>query len=208
MTAPKAPQPYVSPLQWAREVLSSGGEQNFPGKVRAAAVHIVQLSAMISADLEAEEAPVHVFRWVAWAKGATAQRRRADLVLHLRRALERARNGWLEERHLTAALAMWDAATEGARSRGLIAPRPEGLPVEQYREAILAARKRARASEALAESPEAPPVRPERAEAPAEGARATVLQHLSNGLVAAAGAGDLEAARAANEAISKLLAVG
>ena len=29
--------------------------------------------------------------------------------MHLRRTIERRRNGWLEERHLTAALAVWEA---------------------------------------------------------------------------------------------------
>jgi hypothetical protein len=214
MTAPKSPKPYVSPMRWAREVLSPEATQIFPGKVRAIAQHIIQLSVMVVADLEAEEAPIHVFRWVAWASGATAQRRRTDLVLHLRRALERSRNGWLEERHLTAALAVWESAIQSTRLRGLIAPRPEGVPIERYRDAVDAARKRSRLAreEPLDAAPglpkaAAPPLL-DTADAPADAKRAAVLQHLTAGLVEAVGAGDFEAARAANDAITKLLASG
>jgi hypothetical protein len=229
MKAPRATKAYTSPVKVAREALAPENEQKVSGKVRATAMHIIRLSVMVVADLEDEEAPMHVFRWVAWASGAAAQRRRTDLVLHLRRTLERTRNGWPEERHLAAALAVWDRAVEQTRVRGLVAPRPEGVPVERYREAVAAARRPsprdreevpppppsavvavppARRARVHREEPAAPEVAEKKPNAGADTKRAAVLQHLTTGLLEAVGAGDIEAARAANDAIAKLLTNG
>ena len=47
----------------------------------------------------------------------------------------------LEERHLTAALAVWNDAVKAARLRGLITPKPDAIARERYEAAIEGARK-------------------------------------------------------------------
>lgn len=93
-------------------------------------------------DLEQEQAPKSVFRWVTGGAAATMQRRRAELAIDLRRVIERPLGGWLEERHLSAALAVVEAEVAAARKRGGIARSVKDIPVEAYQAAIHAATKK------------------------------------------------------------------
>ncbi|APR88230.1 hypothetical protein A7982_13579 [Minicystis rosea] len=134
---------YVSPMMRARAI-NSGLEKNASEKEREVAARMVRLPAMVLLDLERAEAPKFVFRWVAWAANHTMQRRRTDLVLYLRRSIERRLNGWFEERHLTAAMAALEAARDEARRRGGIMPAVDQIPVEVYRAAVEGAAKNKR----------------------------------------------------------------
>ena len=199
---------YVSPSKRARIRLSDDGQQKEPGFRTRVATRLVRMSPMVVLNLQAEEAPLHVFRWVSEAHGAAEQRRRTDLAVHLRRSMERRRNGWLEERHLTAALAVWDEAVMAARSKGLISPRPDA--------AVAAARKapRGRAdhpagNELPMGSAEAAPTADERAPDKPDGvlppARASTLRELTAVLDRALAQGDIESARVTHETIGRLV---
>jgi hypothetical protein len=202
-------------MKWARDVVSAASAEKVPGKVRAVARRMMKLSPIVVLDLEAEEAPLHVFRWVSWAKGASAQRRRTDLAVYLRRTIERRRNGWLEERHLTAALTVWDAATAEARVRGVIAPRPQAVSITRYEEAIDGARKSSRARFQPSDAAVAGDVAKEEtvdevpgggtAAAEQEPSHARALGGLAATLAAAIEEGDMKAARVTHEAIGKLV---
>lgn len=213
---------YVSPMVRARAIVAGEmGEVSY--FQRQIAQRMVRLSPTIVADLESEEAPVHVFRWVAWAATLTEQRRRTDLVVHLRRSIERPRNGWLQERHFYAALDVWDQARSAARKRGGIMPAVHEIPDDTYRTAIEGARRRPRSQEtemAMAESAavtadsaaaESSAFEPddETEEAPISTrqplkGRDHVLRVLSDTAREAIAADDKEAADAANSAISWL----
>lgn len=156
-----APAPiYVSPAAWARELDARARRGELP-QVSKKSLHtarrIRRLPGSVILDLEAQEAPLHVFRWVAWTpqSNITEQRRRADLVLHLRRNFERAEDGWFREHEHKAAFDVWMGAIEQAGKRGLIYPRPEQVPAERYAEAIVAAAARPRRTRA---SPNASPL--------------------------------------------------
>ena len=73
-------------------------------------------------------------------------------MLHLRHAIERPDNGWLLEPQLTAAIEVWDVAVAEARTRGLVQPRAEEIPLEAYQTAIAS-----RAKRRPREAPEPPP---------------------------------------------------
>jgi hypothetical protein len=106
---------------------------------------------MVKKDLDAIEAPQHVYRWVAWApaKGPrrlyTPVRERVELVQHLRQTFERgSEDGWFLEREHSAALRVWMDACAVARKRGGIMPAADEIPAERYMEAILASAERPR----------------------------------------------------------------
>jgi hypothetical protein len=202
-------------MKWARDVLVKAGTGKVPGKLRSVALRMVKLSPIVVLDLNAEEAPIHVFRWVSWAKGPAAQRRRTDLAVHLRRTIERRRNGWLEERHLTAALAVWEAAVADARARGLVTPRPDAVPAGRYQKAIDAARKGTRGPSPPLGDELAPvdvtggetmqEVAGDRTPTEERPSRTKTLSNLTAAMASALADGDMEAARVAHEAIGKLV---
>jgi hypothetical protein len=117
------------------------------GQIRACksevdhAKRMVGLPPMVIVALEREEATTHAFRWVAWGATPTDQRRRSDLVIHLRRSIQRPRNGWFKDRHFVAALSAWDEARREARKRGGIPPTYDQIPLETYRAAVEGAQK-------------------------------------------------------------------
>jgi hypothetical protein len=139
---------YVSPAAWAREIearLRAGAPVLVSKKTLHTARRIHRLATSITLDLEAVEAPLHVFRWVAWApknaitkSNITKLRQRADLVLHLRRTFERQEGGWFLEREHAAAFDVWMRAIEEARKQGRLHPRAGDVPLERYAEAIVA----------------------------------------------------------------------
>jgi hypothetical protein len=135
---------YVSPAAWAREVVTRvhlGKDPQVSKKSVHTAKRIHGLMSTLRTELEAQRAPLHVFRWVAWARkrSLTDQRRRADLVLHLRRTFERPADGWFLEREHQAAFDVWMRAIEEARNGGLLQPRVDQIPAERYAEALAAA---------------------------------------------------------------------
>lgn len=204
---------YVSPMVRARTIVA-GEIGSVSYLQRQIALRMVRLSPTVVTDLESEEAPIHVFRWVAWASTLTDQRRRTDLVVHLRRTIERPRNGWLEERHFYAALDVWDQARGAARKRGGIMPAAQEIPLEAYRAVLDGARKRPRSPEAEMAATESEeggevPVDEKIEEEPISTrqllkGRDHVLRVLSDTARAAIAADDKEAADAANTAISWL----
>lgn len=188
---------------------------------------MVRLPPMIVVDLEREEAPVRVFRWVSYGASHTDQRRRTDLALHLRRSIERPRNGWVFERPLGAALAEWDRVRSEARKRGGIMPAHNQIPLEAYRAAIEGARKPKRArspeTETAAEGEPSEQALEDDSESEGDGedegedegeeepvstrhlkGLRHVLQVLANTARKAIAAEDMEAADAANNAIEWL----
>lgn len=213
---------YVSPMVRARAIVA-GEIGSVSSCQRQHALRMVRLSPTVIADLESEEAPLHVFRWVAWAATLTDQRRRTDLVIHLRRTIERPRNGWLEERHFYAAMEEWDQARSAARKRGGIMPAVHEIPLEAYRTAIegVTRNERVRRPETetgatATESVEAGS-EPSTQEIDDEGApeeapisdreprgREHVLRLLSDAVRVALASQDVEAADVANDAISRL----
>jgi hypothetical protein len=131
-------------MVWAQEITDRarrGEKQSASKKTLHTAERIRRLGFSVIADLEAQKAPRHVFRWVAWArKGSPAEQRlRADLVLHLRRIFERAEDGWFVEREHEAAFRVWMAARQEVRKSGREMPRAEEVPAERYAAAITAA---------------------------------------------------------------------
>jgi hypothetical protein len=194
---------------------------------------MVGLPPMVIVDLERDEAPVHVFRWVAWGASPAEQRRRKDLVIYLRRAIARPRNGWFRERHFAAALAEWDRGRSEARKRGGIPPTHEQIPLDTYRAVIDAARKQPRTRSPEIEMSEEgeegcessmpedededddeddddehehddDQIEEEPISTRQSSGREHVLRHLSDAVRAAIAADDMEAAEAANDAISRL----
>ena len=127
---------YVSPMTRAREIVRESKSAATSRQVLNHAMRIVRLASMVIVDLERNEAPVHVFRWIAWASTVTDQRRRTDLAIYLRRSIHRPRNGWLQERHYYAALTEWDKARCEMRKRGSIMPSFDEIPLDAYRAAI------------------------------------------------------------------------
>lgn len=136
---------YVSPMIRARAIVA-GEIQPVTTSQRHHALRMVRLSATVVTDLETEEALTHVFRWVAWASSSTEQRRRTDLVIHLRHSIERKRNGWLDVPHWTAAMDAWDQARSEVRKRGGIMPAVFEVPLGVYRAAVEGARKQPQAA--------------------------------------------------------------
>lgn len=146
----KKPSAYVR----ARELLAqvaAGERPDVSETTLENARRIDALSWGIKRDLDALEAPKHVYRWVARApaKGPTRvytpTHARAELVLHLRRTFERGdEDGWFLERELGAAMRVWMDAVQAARSRGLIMPAADQIPPERYMEAIVASASRPR----------------------------------------------------------------
>lgn len=120
--------------------IAHGGKDASP-KARQLAERMSRLSSMQVYVLEREEAPHQVFRWVAGGGRETAQRLRVDLVLHLRRSIERPLHGWLEERHLTAALRALEEARRAARRDGGKVPEARDVPLDVYQAVIEGARK-------------------------------------------------------------------
>jgi hypothetical protein len=150
---------YESPMVRARAIVSDTAQATT--KARRVAERMTRLPAMVIVDLELAEAPYHVFRWVACGANRTPQRRRADLVLHLRRSIERPLNGWLEERHLSAALRVLEEAANAVRRHGgYVVPGVQDIALDEYRAAIVGAtkNKRASASESEHESDALPDV--------------------------------------------------
>ena len=131
---------YKSPMAEARAIYSGQAKSASP-KLSALAERMAKLPPYVIMDLEQEQAPKSVFRWVTGGAAATMQRRRAELAIHLRRVIERPLGGWLEERHLSAALAVVEAEVAAARKRGGIARSVKDIPVEAYQAAIDAATK-------------------------------------------------------------------
>ena len=129
---------YKSPMAEARAIYSGQAKSASP-KLSALAERMAKLPPYVIMDLEQEQAPKSVFRWVTGGAAATMQRRRAELAIHLRRVIERPLGGWLEERHLSAALAVVEAEVAAARKRGGIARSVKDIPVEAYQAAIDAA---------------------------------------------------------------------
>lgn len=137
---------YVSPATWARRVVTQVAAGASPAVSRATletARRIDALSSSIKRNLDALEAPKHVYRWVAWApkKGPrrlhTPAQERAELVQHLRRTFERGEeDGWFLERELGAALRVWMEAVQKARERGGLMPSADQIPADRYMEAI------------------------------------------------------------------------
>jgi signal transduction histidine kinase len=130
-------------MVWAREITDRarrGGGPPISKKTLHTAERIRRLGFSVVTDLEAQKAPHHVFRWVAWARkgGPAEQRLRADLVLHLRRTFERAEDGWFVEREHQAAYRVWMDARAEVAKRGLIMPRADEVSAERYAEAITA----------------------------------------------------------------------
>jgi hypothetical protein len=142
---------YESPMVRARAIVSDRAQAT--RKARRVAERMTRLPAMVIVDLELAEAPYHVFRWVACGANRTPQRRRADLVLHLRRSIERPLNGWLEERHLSAALRVLEEAANAVRRRGgYVVPGVQDIALDEYRAAVAGATKNKRASASENES--------------------------------------------------------
>jgi hypothetical protein len=154
-------------------------------------------------DLEGAEAPMHVFRWVSDAAGPAAHRQRTDLALHIRRSVERRRNGWVADVQLAAALGVWEDAVVAARGRGLITPRPDAIPLERYLHAIKRARG-PRREEAVPEPVPVPIPVPEGEPVPDESSRAQTLRTLTAALDGAIAGNDMVAAEIAHGAIGTL----
>ena len=104
-----------------------------PMRLRVAR-RLARLSFSIVAALDALKTPLNVYRWVADGADPDAQRRRMELVVHLRRNVERVWNGWLRERQLAAALHVWEQAIDDARRRGLPQPRAAGVSPQRVHE--------------------------------------------------------------------------
>jgi hypothetical protein len=148
----KKPSAYVSPAAWAREIMAqvaNGKPPDLSKTTLDVARRIDALPPLIKRDLDALEAPKHVYRWVAWAPANGPRRfyapakERADLVLHLRRTFERGdEDGWFLERELGAALRVWMEEVQAARKRGGIPPSADQIPPERYVEAIAASADR------------------------------------------------------------------
>ncbi len=155
-----AKKPYVSAVVHAREILAkakSEPDANVARSVLAHARRIMRIEPIIALDLEQEEGPYRVFRWVAWGKTYAERRRRADLALHLRHTIDTASGGWLLEPHYTAALAVLDLAVAQAKARGGVQPRPVDLCASTYGDAIRGVPKPRRSPALRAPAPPAPP---------------------------------------------------
>lgn len=213
---------YKSPMAEARAIYSGQAKSASP-KLSALAERMVKLPPYVIMDLEQEQAPKSVFRWVTGGAAATMQRRRAELAIHLRRVIERPLGGWLEERHLSAALAVVEAEVAAARKRGGIARSVKDIPVEAYQAAIGAATKTSQVQGAEAELEDALELDGEGETDEEEGAeeegeaeerapvskplptgRARVLRQLSDVIDVAVQAGDIEAAMTLTVTISVL----
>ena len=105
---------------------------------------LARLSFTIVTALDPLKTPLNVYRWVADGTDPDAQRRRMEVVVHLRRNVERVWNGWPRERQLAAALRVWEQAIDDARRRGLPQPRAAGVPLSAYTSAVKAAPRRSR----------------------------------------------------------------
>src|SRR5262245_59656427 len=133
------PDTYASPVAHAREILARARSEGLPKvspPAASTARRITRLEYLVARDLEDAQAPYKTMGWVARGESMTARRRRADLVLHLRRTLPRPRGGWLREEHLRAAFDAWQREIDEARRLGLVQPFPEDLPVAKYVAAI------------------------------------------------------------------------
>ena len=218
---------YKSPMAEARAIYSGQAKSASP-KLSALAERMAKLPPYVIMDLEQEQAPKSVFRWVTGGAAATMQRRRAELAIHLRRVIERPLGGWLEERHLSAALAVVEAEVAAARKRGGIARSVKDIPVEAYQAAIDAATKTSQVQETEAELDDAIELdgegegndgetdeeegAEEEGEAeerapvskPLPTGRARVLRQLSDVIDVAVQAGDIEAAMTLTVTISVL----
>lgn len=152
--APKPSSAYVSPALWARRIMAkvaAGERPDISANTLKTARRIDALSVMVKGDLDAFEAPLHVYRWVAWAPPKGPRRvkipvhERLELVQHLRRTFERgSADGWFLEREHSAAFRVWMDACAAARKRGGIMPAADQIPAESYQEAIVASADRTR----------------------------------------------------------------
>lgn len=218
---------YVSPMIQARAI--AAGQIRVSRCQRHHAMRMIRLHPMIIVDLEREQTPTHLFRWVAGVSQISEQRRRTDLVIHLRRSIERPRNGWVENWQCLAAMNEWDLARREARKRGSLLPAVHEVPLAVYRAAIEkktpesvtekepeeteseaeeteeAVAEETVDEESLSELDDEPEdeAEPISSRQPLPG-REHVLRLLSDVVRAALAAKDLEAATVANDAISRL----
>jgi hypothetical protein len=178
-------------------------------------VELARQAPYVVGDLERAEAPWHAFRWVAWDDVLEGCRQRAKLAIHLHQQLPGRRGGWLQERHLTAAFAVWEQARAAARKRGGIMPAVDQIPLDDYRHAIETAPRRRRAHASSDEPVRATGGEPEFVEAldadPAcamrevpPPAQMQVVRYFALAVRTALEAHDLRAAQVANDAILRL----
>jgi hypothetical protein len=130
---------------------------------------IAKLPQSIVDDLDGEDAPLHVRRWIAWGRGLAGQLQRLELALHLRHSIDRDGDGWLDARRHGAALRVLETARAEARAGGGAPPAVAALPLEAYQGAI----KRLPASRPRVSAP--PPTREQRPLSSAEKRKLTEL---------------------------------
>lgn len=217
-------KPYASPVMRARAIVAdhARAQADASSEVLRHAERIVQFAQqapMAAGDLERAHAPWHVFRWVAWDSLVDGCRQRAKLAIHLHEQLAGRRGGWLQERHLTAAFALWEQAREAARKRGGIMPAVDQIPLDDYRRAIETASRRKKRAHAVDEPAPASDGAPELAEVLEPGAASAkredpppasapaqmrVVHLLALAVKTALEVHDLRAAQVANDAILRL----
>jgi hypothetical protein len=136
----------VSFIVHAQEILAAHARDKDKGSGSAArqARMVLRMDPLVIGDLAAEGTPYRIARWVAGGGTPTGRRQRADLVLHLRRTIETARNGWILDVALGAAYKAWRRVVDDARRRGLPQPRPCDLPTDTYVTAMASVEKRKR----------------------------------------------------------------
>lgn len=140
---------YASPAAWAEDIVARtrfGGASGISKKTLYSARRIHRLLFGVKADLEKARAPMHVFRWVAWAPTGrlAAQRQRADLALHIHRTFACKLDGWFGERQHRAALEAWVQASVEAREQRHVELKIEEVPVDVYEAALETVPKRVR----------------------------------------------------------------
>jgi hypothetical protein len=205
-------KPYTSPARRAQEIVADHARSPSDAsstQLRHAQqiVDFARQVPFVSGDLERAEAPWHVFRWVAWDPRVDGCRQRAKLALHLRRHLAGQRGGWLQERDLTAAFGVWEQARAAARKRGGIMPAVDQIPLDDYRHAIETAPRKAANAPAGEPANVLDPgaVSAKREDPPASLlVQMQIVRHFALALRTALDAGDLGAARVANDAILRL----
>lgn len=147
MARPKTASKRVPPREKARAALARTRDGESHTVTRCMLAHmkrIARLEDLVVADLESEDAPWRVVRWVAWGKGKAQQRQRCDLVIHLRRSIDTPCGGWLDEHALKAAWDLLCDAIASARKRGLAQPSYDEIETGAYERAVRAADTRAK----------------------------------------------------------------
>ena len=95
------------------------------------------LPPLLVEQLERADAPLHIWRWVAWGRHQPERHLRLELALYLRKESERGGWRWLRDREKGIVLRHYREVCAAARSLGQREPFVTSIPRLNYEAAIV-----------------------------------------------------------------------